>query len=220
MWQYFVKGGITMYPLLALSVLATAIIIERFVVLYRAGTDAEAFMEKISAALEAQNYDGALQLAREGGSSIARVLASGLEKVRRGKAEVEKAIEARGNIEVAKFERGLPFLKAVINTAPLLGFYGTVSGMITAFESMGLKGLADMSSMSLGISEALITTAAGLIVAIPVAFINSLFVGRVNRFVHEIQQVSVRFLDALEEVEEKQARKLLREQIGGDYLEA
>lgn len=219
MLDYFVKGGFTMYPLLFLSIASVAVIVERILALRRAGTDTEAFMARISQALEAEQYELALETAQGGAGTMARILAAGLEKVNKGKVEVEKAIEARGNIEVAKLERGLPFLKAVIQTAPLLGFYGTVSGMIKAFESMGLKGLSDTSSMALGISEALITTAAGLIVAIPVAFAVSLFVGKIGRFVQELQDVSLRFLDALEQVEEKQARKLSRDEIGGDYLE-
>lgn len=219
MLDYFVKGGATMYPLLALSIAALAVLVERALALRRAGTDTEAFMGQISEALEAEQYEAALGTARGSKGPMARIFAAGLEKVNKGRAEVEKAIEARGNLEVGKLERGLPFLKATVQTAPLLGFYGTVSGMIKAFESMGLKGLADTSTMALGISEALITTAAGLVVAIPVAFAVSLFVGRIGRFVQEMQEASLRMLASLEQVEERQARRLARDEIGGDYLE-
>ncbi|MBI5018064.1 MAG: MotA/TolQ/ExbB proton channel family protein [Deltaproteobacteria bacterium] len=219
MLDYFFKGGFTMYPLLALSIASLAVIVERVLALRRASTDTEAFMAEVARAIEAEQYEQALETAQKGTGVMARILAAGIEKARKGKAEVEKAIEGRGNIEIGKLERGIPFLKAVTQTAPLLGFYGTVSGMIKAFESMGLRGLADTSSMALGISEALITTAAGLVIAIPVAFAVSLFVGRIGRFVQDLQEISMRFLAALEEVEEKQARRLARDEIGGDYLE-
>jgi len=195
------------------------VVVERILVLYRARTHTETFMARVAAALEAQRYDDALGIARGGSGAIARMLAAGLEKIRRGRVEVERAIQARGDLEVGKLERGLVLLQAVAKTAPLVGFFGTVSGMIKAFESMGRAGLGDPAQVATGISEALITTAAGLAIAIPIFFAHSLFVGKVNRFVMELEEGSVRFLDALAEAEERQARSLFREQIGGDYLE-
>ncbi len=219
MWELFQKGGPTMWVLAALSVAGLAVIVERLLVLYRARTDTEAFTARIAAALEAQRYDEALEMARRGTGAMARILAAGLERIRRGRTEVEKAIEARGNLEVSKLERGLVFLQAVAKTAPLVGFFGTVSGMIKAFEAMGRAGLGNPANVALGISEALITTAAGLAVAIPAFFCHALFVGKVNRFVMELEEGSIRFLEALEEAEERQAKSLARYEIGGEYLE-
>lgn len=220
MLELFQKGGLAMYPLLALSIAGAAVVVERILVLYRARTHTESFMARVAAALEAQRYDDALAVARGGSGAMARMLAAGIEKIRRGRAEVERAIQARGDLEVGKLERGLALLQAVAKTAPLIGFFGTVSGMIKAFESMGRAGLGDPSQVATGISEALITTAAGLAIAIPIFFAHSLFVGKVNHFVMELEEGSIRFLDALAEAEERQARSLLREQIGGEYLEA
>ncbi|MEW6487893.1 MAG: MotA/TolQ/ExbB proton channel family protein, partial [Thermodesulfobacteriota bacterium] len=186
MLEFFQKGGPAMYPLLALSIAGAAVVVERILVLYRARTHTESFMARVAAALEAQRYDDALAVARGGSGAMARMLAAGIEKIRRGRAEVERAIQARGDLEVGKLERGLALLQAVAKTAPLVGFFGTVSGMIKAFESMGQAGLGDPSQVATGISEALITTAAGLAVAIPVFFAHSLFVGKVNRFVMEL----------------------------------
>lgn len=219
MVELFSKGGPAMYPLLLLSVAGLAVMVERFLVLYRTRTDTESFMARVAAALETQRYDDALKIAREGQGAMPRILAAGVEKIRRGRVEVEGAIESRGNLEVAKLERGLMLLQAIAKTAPLVGFFGTVSGMIKAFESMGRAGLGDPSQVAIGISEALITTAAGLAVAIPAFFCHSLFVGKVNRFVVELEEGSVRFLDALAAAEEKQAMTLARDEIGGDYLE-
>ncbi len=219
MWELFQKGGPTMWVLAGLSVAGLAVIVERMLVLYRARTDTEAFTARIAAALEAQRYEEALEMARRGTGAMARILAAGLERIRRGRTEVEKAIEARGNLEVSKLERGLVFLQAVAKTAPLVGFFGTVSGMIKAFEAMGRAGLGNPANVALGISEALITTAAGLAVAIPAFFCHALFVGKVNRFVMELEEGSIRFLEALEEAEERQAKSLARYEIGGEYLE-
>jgi biopolymer transport protein ExbB len=219
MLELFQKGGPAMWPLLALSLAALAVMVERVLVLYRSRTDTETFMANISAALSAQRYEEAQEIANAGSGAMGRILAAGLEKVRKGRAQVEAAIEGRGNVEVAKLEKGLMFLQAVAKTAPLIGFFGTVSGMIKAFESMGKAGLGDPAQVAFGISEALITTAAGLAVAIPVFFAHSLFLGKVNRFVNEMEEGSIRFLDAMEQAEEQQARALQLEEIGGDYLE-
>jgi len=219
MVELFLKGGPAMYPLLALSVAGLAVVVERLLVLYRARSHTETFMAQVAGALEAQRYEEALAVSRGGSGAMGRILTAGVEKIRRGRAEVERAIQARGDLEVSKLERGLILLQAIAKTAPLVGFYGTVSGMIKAFESMGRAGLGDPAQVATGISEALITTAAGLAVAIPIFFIHSLFLGKVNRFVMELEEGSIRFLDALEEAEERQARSLFREQLGGDYLE-
>ncbi|PLX43103.1 MAG: flagellar motor protein MotA [Deltaproteobacteria bacterium] len=219
MIELFQKGGPAMWPLLALSVVAIAVMAERAITLYRARTDTETFLARIAAALEVQRYDDALQSARSGHGAMARILAAGLEKVKRGRGEVERAIETRGNVEVGRLEKGLSLLQAVAKTAPLIGFFGTVAGMINAFEAMGKAGAGDPAAVAVGISEALITTAGGLAVAIPVFFVHSLLMGKVNSFVMEMEEASMRFLDALENAEEKQALQLSREEIGGTYLE-
>jgi len=219
MVDLFVKGGPAMWPLLALSIAGLAVTVERILVLYRARTDTETFLTRVASALEAQRHEEAVEAASAGGGAMARILAAGIAKIRRGRAEVERAIEARGAVEIAKLERGLGVMQAVAKTAPLVGFFGTVSGMIKAFETMGQAGLGDPTQVATGISEALITTAAGLAIAIPIFFAHSMFVGKVNRFVMELEESSIRFLDALEEAEERQAQSLFREQIGGDYLE-
>ncbi len=208
-----------MWPLLFLSIVALAVMAERAIAIYRARTDTESFLARIAAALDVQRYDDALASARAGTGAMAVILTAGLEKVKKGRAEVERAIEASGNVEVGKLERGLSLLQAIAKTSPLIGFFGTVAGMINAFEAMGQAGAGDPAKVAIGISEALITTAAGLAVAIPVFFIHSLLTGKVNRFVMEMEEASIRFLDALEAAEEKQAQKLTREEIGGDYLE-
>lgn len=219
MWTLFQKGGWAMWPILGLAVLGLVITIERLLVLYRARTDSETFMSGIGSALERQRYEDALSVARQGEGGMARIFAAGLEKIRKGRSEVEQAIEARGNLEVSKLERGLDVLQAVAKTAPLVGFFGTVTGMIKAFEVIGAGGDVNPAEIAVGISEALITTAAGLVVAIPVFFALSVFMGKINRFVLELEEGSIRFLEAIEEAEERQAKNMTIDEIGGDYLE-
>lgn len=208
-----------MWPILFLSIVGVAIIVERVIVLFRERTDTEVFLTRIMTALEGQRYEEALAEARAGKGAMARILTAGLEKVRRGRGEVEKAIVARGNIEVGKLERGFTALQVVAKLEPLLGFFGTVTGMINSFAAMAQVGAGDPAAVANGISEALITTAAGLAIAMPVFFAHSMLVGMVNKFVQEMEESSVRILDAIEAAEEKQARKLSHDEIGGQYLE-
>ncbi|TLN08162.1 MotA/TolQ/ExbB proton channel family protein, partial [bacterium] len=128
MIELFQKGGPTMWPILFLSIIGVAIAVERFVVLFRERTDTEMFLARIMAALEAQKYEEALAEARSGKGAMARILTAGLEKVRKGRGEVEKAIAARGSIEISKLERGFMALQVVAKLEPLLGFFGTVTG--------------------------------------------------------------------------------------------
>lgn len=208
-----------MWPILFLSIIGVAIAVERFVVLFRERTDTEMFLARIMAALEAQKYEEALAEARAGKGAMARILASGLEKVRKGRGEVEKAISARGSIEISKLERGFMALQVVAKLEPLLGFFGTVTGMINSFAAMASVNASDPAAVANGISEALITTAAGLAIAMPIFFAHSVLISIVNKFVMEMEESSVRILDAIEVAQEKQARKLSKDEIGGKYLE-
>lgn len=208
-----------MWPILFLSIIGVAIIVERVIVLMRERTDTEVFLTRIMTALEGQRYEEALAEARAGKGAMARILAAGLEKARRGRGEVEKAIVARGNIEVAKLERGFMALQVVAKLEPLLGFFGTVTGMINSFAAMANVGASDPAAVANGISEALITTAAGLAIAMPVFFAHSMLISMVNKFVQQMEESSIRILDAIEAAEEKQARKLSHDEIGGQYLE-
>ncbi|TAL17757.1 MotA/TolQ/ExbB proton channel family protein [bacterium] len=219
MIELFQKGGPTMWPILFLSIIGVAIIVERVIVLMRERTDTEVFLTRIMTALEGQRYEEALAEARAGKGAMARILAAGLEKARRGRGEVEKAIVARGNIEVAKLERGFMALQVVAKLEPLLGFFGTVTGMINSFAAMANVGASDPAAVANGISEALITTAAGLAIAMPVFFAHSMLISMVNKFVQQMEESSIRILDAIEAAEEKQARKLSHDEIGGQYLE-
>jgi len=216
----FQKGGPVMYVLLLFSIVALAIMIERFVFLRRARMDIKDFVRRINEALTENKIDEAILICEEHQSPVATVFKAGLKKYRKSREEIEKAIENSGNLEVARLERGLVVLSTIGKIAPLLGFFGTVIGMIMAFESIGRAGLGDPRVVATGISQALITTATGLTIAIPVLFAQYLFVHRINKIVFEMQESSLNFLDTMEELEEKIAQRATqREMIGGEYLE-
>ncbi len=218
MLEIFMKGGFVMYPLLLLSIIAFGVAIERMYTLSKVKMDTKEFIEKVFLALSNNLITEALQTCETYSGAVARMLKAGLQKYQKGREEVEKAITSSGSLEVAKMERGLSLLQSVAGISPLIGFLGTVVGMIKSFEAMGRTGNA--SEVAIGIYEALITTAAGLIVAIPAAFIKNYFTNRINNFVYDMEESSLNFLNALEELEEKLAQRSTQaDSIGGEYLE-
>jgi biopolymer transport protein ExbB len=219
-WEWFQKGGPTMWPLLLCSIIALAITVERAIFLKRARTDVKDFVRRINGALAENKIEDAVRLCEEHKGPVATVFKAGLKKFRRSREEIEKAIEDAGNLEVARMERGLMILNTVNKLAPLLGFFGTVTGMSNAFTAASVAGLGDPKVVAAGIAEALITTIAGLAIAMPGTFFQYLFIDTINKIVFEISESSIKFLDTMEELEEKIAQRAgRREMIGGEYLE-
>jgi len=216
----FVKGGPVMWPLLLCSIIALAVIIERVWFLHRARMNIAEFMERINTALASNQLAEATRICEEYRGPLSSIFLAALRKHRRSREEIEKAIESSAGVEVAKMERNLVILATMGKLAPLLGFYGTVTGMISAFESIAKAGMGDPGVVAGGIAEALITTAAGLTIAIPTVFAQYLFMHRINRFVLDMEESSIKFLDTLGELEEQVAQRATqRDMIGGDYLE-
>ena len=166
MWELFLKGGWAMYPLIILLVLGVGIAIERLYNLGRAGINADEFFRSLEEALRSSGPEKAAQLCAETRGPVASVIQAGLLRLHRGIDHVEKAIDNAGAVEMAFLERGMVWLSTVANLAPMIGFLGTVSGMIAAFSAIEQAGDVEPSMVAGGISEALITTASGLIVGI------------------------------------------------------
>lgn len=220
MQELFVRGGPIMYPLAILSIISLAIIAERIWFLRRARMDTKDFMNKINEALSGNQIEEAATICEEYQGPLGSVFREALKKHQRSREEIEKAIEGTGSVEVAKMERNLIVLGTIGKLAPLLGFFGTVLGMIKAFESIAASGLGDPQVVAGGISQSLITTAAGLSVAIPTVFAQYIFIHWINRFVLEMQESSIKFLDGLTDLEEQLAKRAAqRDMIGGKYLE-
>lgn len=192
----FLKGGILMYPILFCSILAVVIIIERFMVLRRASIDAGQFMMKLRSVLQRGDIMAGVNFCSKTPAPIASILKKGLLKYPEGHDRVREAIENAGKEETFKLEHRLGILASLAGIAPLLGFLGTVTGMIEAFRTIEqLSGAVNPSDLAGGIWEALLTTAFGLMIGIPAYGFYNYFVNRVGRFVFEMESASEEFID-------------------------
>lgn len=199
--QLYIKGGICMHPLLLCAVLGLVLIIERLWTLSRARINTRKLMVEVTQALRTEGPEAALQLCQRTRGPIAAILHAGLLRANRGPEAVEKAITSAGAIEMAHLERGLLALASVSNVAPLLGFLGTVTGMIAAFAAIAAAEQVSAKLVAKGIEEALITTAAGLMIAVPVSAFYSYFVLQIDRFVLEMEEASADLVDELLDLE-------------------
>jgi biopolymer transport protein ExbB len=195
--ELFLKGGLFMWPLLGASVIGVAVIIERFVTLSRARTDVRKLMKRVLDALHSKGVDAAASECERTRGPIAAILHAGLKRAERGAEAVERAIETAGTIETSFLERGLIWLATLATVAPLLGFLGTVSGMIRAFNAIAEAEQVNAKLVASGISEALITTAAGLLIAIPMQAFHNYFVSQIDRFVIEMEESTADLVDTL-----------------------
>lgn len=199
---YMRDGGPVMWPLLALSIIALAFIIERFFALRRARINVNEFLAKIRKALIVNHsVREAIKICEQYRGPVASIMKAGLLKYGQPKEDIEKTIENAALYEMGRLERGLVVLATVANIAPLLGFLGTVTGMINAFDALMEAGLTNPGLVAGGISEALITTAAGLIVAIPVQMAYNYFMTRINRFVRDIETATNMLLETFIEMD-------------------
>ena len=166
-----VKGGWIMIVLLLLSLMAIYVFIQRFMVIRRAGKEDENFMNRIKDYIHEGKVDAALNLCRSTNTPSARMIEKGITRLGRPMNDVLVAIENVGNLEVAKLEKGFPLIATTAAGAPMLGFLGTVTGMVRAFFDMANAGTnVDVSLLSGGIYEALVTTVGGLVVGIIALF--------------------------------------------------
>jgi biopolymer transport protein ExbB len=195
--ELFFRGGPFMYPLLGASIIGVAIIIERAVTLSRARTDVRKLMKRVLDAIHSKGVDAAAAECERTRGPIAAILHAGLKRAERGTEAVERAIETAGSIETSFLERGLIWLATLATIAPLLGFLGTVSGMIRAFNAIAEAEQVNAKLVASGISEALITTATGLIVAIPIQTFHNFFVAQIDRFIIEMEETTADLVDTL-----------------------
>jgi biopolymer transport protein ExbB len=200
LFEIFLKGGIIMWFILFASVIGLAVVIDRYAVLRKAKINVPAFMVRIRGFLKKKDISGAVSYCMEEKSPVANIVRKGLKKYRLGHERVKEAIENAGAQEVARMEKGLPILASVSGIAPLLGFLGTVTGMITAFMTIqDLQGSANPSDLAGGIWEALITTAFGLIVGIPALAFYNYFQNRVKKLVGDMEVVANDVVDFMQD---------------------
>lgn len=197
MVELFNKGGPFMWPLLVCLVIGIAFVFERFWSLTRASIDAKKFFIKVQQSLKKSGVVGAIEVCANTRGPVASIFHAALLKTEHGLERMEKAIEDGGSIEMAFLEKGMIWLSTIISIAPLLGFLGTVSGMIRAFSAIARRGDVEPSIVAGGISEALITTAAGLAVAILIQAFYNFFASRIDKIVIDMEESSIALVDTL-----------------------
>ena len=196
--QLLLKGGWIMIPIGIMSLFGMALILERFVALRRANIIPRRFLRDLKkiAPQGAENREAALRYCREHPSPISRIVAAGLRKLPQGPAAVERAVEDSGGVEVQKLRHNMRMLYGLTVITPMLGLLGTVSGMIDAFRiTASAAGLGKAELLAKGIYEALVCTFAGLLVAIPILLIYYYFIRKIERYVAEMNELSIEFAD-------------------------
>ncbi len=195
-----VKGGWIMLPILFLSLTAVFIFFDRYFAIKRAGKVDNSMLERVKDYILQGKIDAALALARSQDNPTARMIEKGITRVGRPMADVNAAIENVGNLEIAKLEKGLPVLASVAGGAPMIGFLGTVMGMIQAFYDMANAGSnIDVTLLSSGIYQAMVTTVAGLTVGIIAYFAYNILVSNVEKVVFKMEFATLEFMDLLNE---------------------
>lgn len=199
-FEMAVKGGWLMIPLLLLSGLAIYIFIDRFRVLRAASKEDPTFMNRIRDYIVEGNTASAINLCKKTDNPSSRMIEKGISRIGRPMNDVQIAIENVGNIEVSKMERGMSILASVAGGAPMIGFLGTVMGMVRAFFDMSSAGNnVDITVLSSGIYTAMVTTVAGLIVGICAFFAYNFLISRVNNIVSRMESKTMEFMDLLNE---------------------
>jgi biopolymer transport protein ExbB len=192
------KGGWIMIPLLILCILAVYIFIERMVIVKKASQKDTTFMNKIKDYINEGKIEAALTLCKRTNTPYSRMIEKGITRLGRPMNDVMVAIENVGNLEIMKLEKGLPLLATVAGGAPMIGFLGTVVGMVQSFYAMEQAGSnVDVMILASGIYTAMVTTVAGLIVGILAYFDYNYLTGRVDKVVSNMEAHSLEFMDIL-----------------------
>ncbi len=201
--QTFKDGGFMMWPLGTMALLGVVVIVWKFIDLQIKTQRTRVLLGETDQLLAEHRIDDAIRRCEESQAPAAAILLAGLKRRKEGTDRVMKAIENAGLFELAGLERGLVWLATLANVAPLTGFLGTVIGMIQAFQAIELAGEVEATTVAGGIKVALITTAAGLTIAIPINIAHNYFVTKIDRLVIEMEESAQRMIDALHEIEAK-----------------
>ncbi len=194
------KGGWIMIVLLILLLLSIFVLIERTLVINKASKEDNSFMNRIKDYILDGKIETALSLCKSTSTPSSRMVEKGITRLGRPMTDVMSAIENQGNIEISKLEKGLPLLATAASGAPMIGFLGTVTGMVKAFMSMANAGAnVDVNILSTGIYEALVTTVGGLVVGIIALFAYNYLTTRIKGIVNKLEMRIMEFLDILNE---------------------
>ncbi|MFV2007415.1 MAG: MotA/TolQ/ExbB proton channel family protein [Longimicrobiales bacterium] len=202
---YWSETGFMVWPLALCLLIGIAVIIWKFFDLMAKSSRTKKILGEVDQLLAEHRIDEALEATRNSDAPAANILYAGLERHEEGTERVMKAIENQGLIELSKLESGLVTLATLTNIAPLLGFLGTVIGMIIAFQSIEAAGEVEATLVAGGIKVALLTTAAGLTIAIPVSIAHNYFVSRIDSLVIDMEESAQKMIDALHAMESERA---------------
>ena len=201
--ELIMQGGVLSLAivgiLILLSIIAVAIFFERWVTIKKAGKIDQSFVDNIRASVAAGNIQGAKSLCTTKNTPVARMIEKGLMRIGKPLKDIDAAIENVGNLEVFKLEKNLSTLASIAGAAPMIGFFGTVTGMILAFRTMATEQNVTPDVLAAGIYQALLTTAFGLFVGI-FAFVGyNLLVANVEKVIFNMERTSLEFMDLLQE---------------------
>ncbi len=199
MYELFLKGGIIMYPIAFCSILALGIFLERLWNLREKKIIPKDFLIEVEDLINRRKIHEAMIVCRRDKSSMSSIIFEGIRNFNQSREALKDAVEGVGRQEAAKLERYVGIVGTVASIAPLLGLLGTVTGMIKAFNVISMQGVGNPGSLAEGISEALITTAAGLIVAIPAYVMYRYLISKVDRIIMTMEKYSMHMVDLLEE---------------------
>ena len=200
LWELAKEGGWIMIVLAIFSVIAVYIFAERFVTINKAAKKDDNFMNMIRNYMIEGKIDEAKDLCKQTDTSISRMIEKGLSRIGKPLNDIQTAIENVGNLEVSKLEKGVALIGMISGAAPMLGFLGTVTGMIRAFYDMSMAGNnIDIELLSAGIYEAMVTTVGGLFVGILAYIFYNIIVSKIDKVVNLLESKSIEFMDVLNE---------------------
>ena len=204
-WELFMSGGWLMWVLVLLAAVMIFIFVERFIAIRKATTLDNNFMNRIRDYISDGNINAAIDICRRTDSPVARMIEKGIERIGRPMADIQTSIENVANVEVAKLESGLPWLASISGGAPMIGFLGTVVGMVQVFISMSANtsGAIELAQLSAGMYVAMVTTVGGLIVGIPSYFAHNYLVARIERLIFRMEATTIAFMDILNQPVQK-----------------
>lgn len=203
---YYNNGGFAMHILLLFSIAGVTVFFERLITLGKAKINVAQFLTNLRKVLiQNRDVNAAVKVCEKYKGPVASVVKAGLLKYGEPKEEIEKAIESAAVYEMSRLEKFLIVLASVANVAPLMGFLGTVLGMIKSFDALAKAGLSQPQLVAQGISEALITTATGLLIAVPMQLAYNYFTSRINKFVRDIETSSNILMETLGELDKNKA---------------
>ncbi|WP_299708838.1 MotA/TolQ/ExbB proton channel family protein [uncultured Pontibacter sp.] len=193
-------GGWAMIPLLLLSLAAVYIFFERYLTLKKAAKNPDGFSDRIKSMVLAGDINGARMLCAQTNTPVSRMLGKGVSRIGNPLKNIETSIENVGKIEISRLERNLAALATIAGAAPMLGFLGTVTGMIQAFIAIAqAEGSVSPQLLSAGIYQAMVTTATGLMIGLPAYVGYNYLVSKIDNIVHAMEYSSIEFIDLLQE---------------------